>query len=111
MENFKRGTVVMENLVDMSDEERFEYRRNNYDSSSLNLVAWLLTRGHKIQKKTMYGEGHLLFTFTRNQKLDADVQEYLANEEMKRFMGISIVLRKKVASERWSTLTTEDYVF
>lgn len=57
-----------------------------FQTSSLNIVAWLLTRGYDIKDKIKI-DNQTVFFFDRDENLQKVINEYNNNKELKDFIA------------------------
>jgi len=59
---------------------------NVFQTSSLNIVAWLLTKGYQVKEK-MRLNNSTIFYFDRDENLQKTIDEYNNNKELKDFIS------------------------
>lgn len=57
-----------------------------FQTSSLNIVAWLLTKGYVVKDKKRM-DNNTIFYFDRDENLQKYINEYNANKDLKNFIA------------------------
>jgi hypothetical protein len=57
-----------------------------FQTSSLNIVAWLLTKGYEVKDRKRINNS-TIFYFNRDEKLQEVINEYNSNKELKDFIA------------------------
>lgn len=57
-----------------------------FQTSSLNIVAWLMTKGYEVKEKIRI-DNNTIFYFDRDQNLQKNIDEYNNNAELKNFIA------------------------
>jgi hypothetical protein len=57
-----------------------------FQTSSLNIVAWLLTKGFTVKEKIKI-DNQTVFFFDRNNTLQQAINDYNNNQELKNFIA------------------------
>jgi dolichyl-phosphate-mannose--protein O-mannosyl transferase len=72
--------------IDYFKFRRLIYMNGIFQTSSLNIVAWLMTKGYVVKDKKRI-DNSTIFYFDRDENLQKFLNEYNNNKELKSFIS------------------------